>query len=142
MPAAPLDVTLTVGQSGEFAASGETGSRTVTVPVSGSLSIDIATVNDAVDEPDGSLSVTVDAGTGYTVGSPATRTVSVADDDDAPAGTPELSLSAGSAVDEGGNAGFTITADPAPSTPPTSRSPGPSPRAASIWTPPAQVTGR
>ena len=116
VPAAPLDVTLTVGQSGEFAASGETGSRTVTVPVSGSLSIDIATVNDAVDEPDGSLSVTVDAGTGYTVGSPATRTVSVADDDDAPPATPELSLSAGSAVDEGGNAGFTVTADPAPAT--------------------------
>ena len=36
-PAAPLDVALTIGQSGDFAASGETGSRTVTVPVTGSL---------------------------------------------------------------------------------------------------------
>ena len=114
VPAAPLDVTLSVGQSGDFAASGEVGSRTVTVAVSGSLSIDIATVNDAVNEPDGSVSVTVDTGAGYTVGSPATQTVSVADDDDAPASTPELSLAAGSAVDEGGNAGFTVTADPAP----------------------------
>ena len=112
VPAAPLDVTLTVGQSGDFAASGETGSRTVTVAVSGSLSIDIATVNDAVNEPDGSVSVTVDTGAGYTVGSPATQTVSVADDDDAPASTPELSLSAGAAVDEGGHAGFTVTGRP------------------------------
>ena len=51
VPAAPLDVTLTVGQSGDFAASGETGSRTVTVPVTGSLTFEVATVDDGADEP-------------------------------------------------------------------------------------------
>ncbi len=114
VPGAPLDVALTIAQSGDMAASGEPGSRTVTIPVSGSLGIDIATVNDAVDEPDGSITASVNAGDGYTVGSPSSQTVAVADDDAAPA-TPILSLSAGSAITEGGSATFTITADPAPS---------------------------
>ena len=112
-PATPLAVALTIGQGGDVALAGETGSRTVTIPVSGSLGIDIATVNDAVDEPDGSITATVDAGDGYTVGSPFTQTVAVADDDAVPT-TPELSLSPGAAITEGGNASFTITADPVP----------------------------
>ena len=112
-PSAPLDVSLTVGQSGDFAAAGQTGSRQVTIPASGSVTLEVATVNDATDEPDGSVSAAVVAGTGYTVGSAKTHTVSVADDD-VPAIVPELSLSAGTAVDEGGSASFTIHADAAP----------------------------
>ena len=113
-PAAPLDVTLTVGQSGDFAAAGQTGSRQVTIPTTGSVTLEVATVNDATDEPDGSVSATVVAGTGYTVGSAGTQTVGIADDD-VPVAIPELSLSAGAAVDEGGSASFTIHADAAPS---------------------------
>ncbi len=113
-PATPLAVALTIGQGGDVALAGETGSKTVTIPVSGSLGIDIATVNDALDEPDGSITATVDAGDGYTVGSPSSQTVAVADDDATPA-TPILSLSPGTAITEGGAAGFTVTADPAPS---------------------------
>ena len=115
-PAAPLTVTLTVGQGGDFAAVGQTGSRQVTVPVAGSATVEVATVNDAADEPDGSVSATVEAGTGYTVGGAATATVGVADDDDPVPDpvTPELRLSAGTAVDEGGNAVFTVHADAAP----------------------------
>ena len=112
-PAAPLDVSLTVGQSGDFAAAGQTGTRQVTIPTSGSVTLEVATMNDATDEPDGSVSATVVAGTGYTVGSARTHTVHIADDD-VPAIVPELSLSAGAAVDEGGSASFTIHADAAP----------------------------
>ena len=35
VPAAPLDVTLTITQSGDMAASGQTGARTVTIPAAG-----------------------------------------------------------------------------------------------------------
>ena len=111
-PASPLQVTLTVSQGGDFAAAGETGTRTVTVPAGGSVGVDIPTVDDGQDEPDGSVTVTVDPGTGYTVGGSAAHTVAVADND--AAALPELSLSAGAAVDEGGNASFTVTASPAP----------------------------
>ena len=115
-PSAPLAVTLTVGQSGDYAASGETGTRQVTVPTGGSVAIEVATADDAADEPDGSVSATVEPGTGYTVGSANTASVSVADDDDPVPDpvTPELRLSAGTAVDEGGNAVFTVHADAAP----------------------------
>ena len=115
-PSSPLAVTLTVGQSGDYAASGETGTRQVTVPTGGSAAIEVATADDAVDEPDGSVSATVEAGTGYTVGGAGTASVAVADDDDPVPDpvTPELRLSAGSPVDEGGNAVFTVHADRAP----------------------------
>ncbi len=115
-PSSPLAVTLTVGQSGDYAASGETGTRQVTVPTGGSMTFEVATADDGVDEPDGSVSATVEAGTGYTVGGASTASVAVADDDDPVPDpvTPELRLSAGSPVDEGGNAVFTVHADQAP----------------------------
>ncbi|MYF59578.1 MAG: hypothetical protein F4222_11005, partial [Gammaproteobacteria bacterium] len=90
-PSAPLDVALTVAQSGDVAASGATGSRTVTVPTGGSVTVEVATEDDSADEPDGSVSVTVKAGAGYTVSSAqASATVTVRDNDD-PATDPETS---------------------------------------------------
>ena len=109
-PSAPLAVTLTVGQSGDHAASGETGTRQVTVPTGGSVAIEVATENDAVDEPDGSVSVTLDAGAGYTVAAgQAAGTVAVRDNDE-----PVISIAGGSGVTEGAPASFTLTANPAP----------------------------
>lgn len=43
-----------------------------------------ATSNDNVDEPNGSVTATIQAGAGYAVGSPASAAVSVVDNDDAP----------------------------------------------------------
>ena len=109
-PTAPLAVTLTVGQSGDYAASGETGTRQVTVPTGGSVAIEVATADDGTDEPDGSVSVTLDAGTGYTVAAgQAAGTVAVRDNDE-----PVVSIAAGSGVTEGAPAAFTLTANPAP----------------------------
>ncbi len=111
-PASALSVTVTVAASGEFGVTA--GSRTVPIPTTGSATLTLATANDEVDEPDGSVSVTVAAGDGYTVGDPASGTVAIADDD---APLPAIAVSAGDAVTEGGDATFTVTASPAPASP-------------------------
>ncbi len=112
-PAANLDVSVTVSQSGDYGAA--TGARTVTIPTTGSVTLTVGTTNDGADEADGSVTVTVNTDSGYTVSSSqGAATVSVADDDPPTSTTPEVSVSAGSVVTEGGDASFTITASPAP----------------------------
>ncbi|MXX42159.1 MAG: hypothetical protein F4Z53_03820 [Acidimicrobiales bacterium] len=115
-PSAPLSVDVTVAQTGDFGVA--TGSRTVTVPTSGSAALTVGTSEDSVDETDGSVSVSVGAGSGYTVsGTAGSATVNVADDDDPPPATPEISVTAGDGVTEGGDASFTVSASPAPAQP-------------------------
>ena len=110
-PTANLDVSVTVSQSGDYGAA--TGKRTVTIPTTGSVTLTVGTTDDSADETDGSVTATVNAGSGYTVSSSqGAATVGVADNDDAP--TPVVSVSAGSGVTEGGDATFTVTASPAP----------------------------
>ena len=109
-PAAALSVTVTVAASGEFGVTA--GSQSVTIPTTGSATLTLATSDDEADEPDGSVTATVAAGDGYTVGDPASGSVSIADDDLPP---PAVSITAKSAsVTEGGAAAFTLTADRAP----------------------------
>ncbi|WP_419838108.1 S8 family serine peptidase [Candidatus Poriferisodalis sp.] len=115
-PAAGLDVKVTVGAVGDFGAA--TGSRTVTVPSSGSLTLTVATSGDATDEPDGSVSASLDvpaADAGYTVSPTAgSASVAVSDDDDPPPVVPVVSVSGGGGVTEGGDAIFTVSAVPKP----------------------------
>ena len=111
-PASPLAVSVTVATAGDYGVTA--GTRTVTIPTTGSYTLTLATAGDTTDEPDGSVSVTVKAGTGYTVGSSASATVAVRDDD---APLPAVTIAAGSAVTEGGSASFTLTASPAPTSP-------------------------
>ncbi len=111
-PAAELPVTVTVATAGEFGITA--GSRSVKIPTTGSATLTLATTGDDADEPDGSVSVTVAAGDGYTVGDPASGSVSIADDD---LPLPAIAVSAGGAVTEGGDATFTVTASPAPASP-------------------------
>ena len=110
-PAANMSVSLTVSASGDYGAT--TGTQTVTIPTTGSATFTVGTSNDAVNEADGSVTVTLDApaaNAGYTVWTKqSTATVSVADDD-----VPVVSVSGGSGVTEGGNASFTVTASPTP----------------------------
>ncbi|MCY3925762.1 MAG: S8 family serine peptidase [bacterium] len=118
-PAAPLTVRVAVGQTGDYAAPGTTGTKTVRVPTSGSVSHTVATIDDSADEADGSVTVTVNTGQGYSVSSSqGAATVAVSDDDDPPVTpTPEISVTAGGGITEGGDAGFTVTASPAPKAP-------------------------
>ena len=107
-PTSALSVSVTVTASGDYGAT--TGSRTVTLPTGGSATFTVSTTNDGNDEADGSVTATVNAGNGYTVSSSqGAATVSVADDD-----VPVVSITGGSGVSEGGNASFTVTANPAP----------------------------
>ncbi len=111
-PAAELSVTVTVAASGEFGVTA--GTQTVPIPTTGSATLTLATADDEADEADGSVTATVAAGNGYTVGDPASGTVAIADDDPA---LPAITVSAGDAVTEGGDATFTVTASPAPASP-------------------------
>ena len=114
-PTNALTINLTVSQSGNFAAT--TGTDTVTIPTSGSITFTVSTTNDSIDEPDGSVTATLSTGTGYTVsGSNNAATVAVSDDDDPPAVTPTISIVAGSKVTEGNDATFIVTATPTPTT--------------------------
>ena len=110
-PASSLSVSVTVATSGDYGVTA--GKRTVTIPASGSAKLRLSTTNDDADEADGSVTVTVNAGDGYTVGSPSSATVSILDDDDPP--LPEVTIAADAASKtEGGDASFTLTADPKP----------------------------
>ena len=113
-PHADLTVTLAVTQSGDFAAAGETGTREVTIPAGGSAAFEVATVNDSADEPDGSVTATVGAGTGYAVAASPddTASVAVADDDAAP-GVPALAIGDVRANEGDGFMWFTVTLSPA-----------------------------
>ncbi|MXW42081.1 MAG: hypothetical protein F4Z91_03170, partial [Acidimicrobiia bacterium] len=100
VPSAPLSANVTVSQSGDFGVS--TGSRTVTVPTSGSVTVSVSTSDDDVDEVDGSVGVVVVSGSGYTVsGTQGSASVVVSDDDDP---LPVVSVTAGGGVVEGGDA--------------------------------------
>ncbi len=116
-PTSPLSVSLSVSQSGDYAASGTTGSKSVTIPTSGSATYSVATVDDSTDEADGSVTVSLSNGQGYTVGSSSSATVSVSDNDDPAPATPTVSITGGSGITEGGTATFTVTASPQPTSP-------------------------
>ena len=92
-PASDVTVSFTVAQSGDWLDSPGAGTRTLTLAAGAtSASIDVATINDGTDEPDGSVSVTLDTGTGYTVASSPndTASVTVRDDDDPPPPPPAI----------------------------------------------------
>ena len=65
-PAAPIQVKVNVVDSGDFALSGQTGARTFTIGTGGTKIFTVGTDDDNFDEPNGALTATVTAGTGYT----------------------------------------------------------------------------
>ena len=72
-PASSLTVGLTISQTGSFVVAGGTGSKTVTVPTSGSATYSVATVDDSTDEANGSVRATLVAGSGYTLHTTASQ---------------------------------------------------------------------
>ncbi len=82
-PASAVNVSVEVSQSGDFVASSVRGTKTVTIPANQtSASYTVATINDSTDETDGSVTVSINSGSGYSVGNPATASVTVEDDDE------------------------------------------------------------
>ncbi len=78
-PAADLDVTVEVTQSGDFV---PTGSQKVTITTTGTATLTVPTTNDSTNEPNGSVTAAISAGTDYTVSTSAgSATVAVSDDD-------------------------------------------------------------
>ncbi|WP_419838733.1 S8 family serine peptidase [Candidatus Poriferisodalis sp.] len=111
-PAADLDVAVAITSAGGFGVTA--GTRTATI-LSGTTqaTLTIVTVDDGDDEPDGSVTATLVAGSGYTVGPLASRNAPITDDDDPPPVIPEISIAAaGGVVTEGAGAVFTVTASP------------------------------
>ncbi|MYJ09665.1 MAG: hypothetical protein F4086_05070 [Gemmatimonadetes bacterium] len=84
-PAGGVTVNLTVSDAAgsDFVASGDEGSRTVMVAEGNtSAAYSVATVGDSNYEPDGSVTVELATGAGYTLGTMTSASVMVQDDDE------------------------------------------------------------
>ena len=95
-----ISVAVTVNDSGDFAAPGATGTRTVVIDEGGTASFSVATQDDALYEDDGAITATVVAGDGYVPSSSNdedTATVKVENNDPAVIlSSPTLTISGGS----------------------------------------------
>ncbi len=101
-----LTITLEVAQSGDYVAVGDLGTKMVDIGTSGTKTYTVGTISDNVDEPPGSVTATLQAGTGYTVADPPDHeaSVNVVDDD-----TPELELNPSSLeIPEGSTGSYTV----------------------------------
>ena len=119
-PAAPLQVSLTWAQVGTVLDG--TPPATVTISTDGTAAVEAATDDDEVDEPNGTVIVTVTSGPGYAVADPRIATAAVVDNDGGgvvpPDGQAVVTITAhGGPVTEGSPARFTLTATPAPASP-------------------------
>ena len=114
-PTAPLNVDVTVTATGSYAVPATT--YTATIPTSGSWTMKLSSYADSIDEPNGTVTATIDPGSGYTISSTAgSATLTVQDDDDPP--LPQVGISSGHmSIVEGDDVTLTITSTPAPPSP-------------------------
>ncbi len=117
-PASPLTVDVEWEESDSFLTPSPP--QTVTIPATGTATLTADTDDDGTDEPDGSVTATVAAGSGYTVGRADTATVEVTDNDPPARSTPGprvpvvfVTVNA-THVCEGADAVWTLFAVPAP----------------------------
>ena len=110
-PGEPISVNVGISDSGDFAATGQSGSRSVTIDNSGTARFTVSTQDDAVHEDHGRITATVAGGSGYTPHA-SNGSASVTVEDDAP--TLMLSVSR-LRMAEGGSASYTIALDTRPS---------------------------
>ena len=102
-----LTVNLNWTQSGSFLPG--TRPQTVTIPVSGAATVSVDTMDDSTDEPNGTVTLSVVGGRGYSVGSSNTAPVTVADNDDAGSRVATLHVTQ-SQLTEGENITFQLKA--------------------------------
>ena len=84
-PASALTIRLSTVGNVTFVDPARRGIATLTIAANTSSAVwRVATIDDDVDEPDGSVTAALRPGTGYTVGSPSSASVTVIDNDAAP----------------------------------------------------------
>ena len=79
-PLTPLDVTISLDQTGGILADSNTGQRTITIPTAGFASFTIPTIDDGIVD-DNTITITILDGDGYTVGVPSSNTITIPDND-------------------------------------------------------------
>ncbi len=80
-PDVALTVDFTLALTGNYVTGISSGPKTRVISTSGALTFSIATIDDTAVETDGSVTVTLTDGNGYTVGDPASAEVTVNDND-------------------------------------------------------------
>ena len=106
--AADLDVSVTVTQTGNIARQGDVGARTETLPrSSGNRNATIDIDDDGVDEPNGSVTATLNPGADYRVSATDSTFTTVLVDDDPT--TVTLARAGSGAIAEGDTATLTVT---------------------------------
>ena len=91
-PQSPIDVSVNVDDSGDFAIAGQTGTKTVTIGTGGSATFEVTTDDDSQVESDGAITATLADSGGYTVDFQSDRASVAVSDNDAP---PAASSAAG-----------------------------------------------
>ena len=103
-PAGGLTISVGVTQSGSYI-DGAAPETVVITAGATTVTLAVPTVDDSLDEPDGSITVRITTGAGYTVGTPNPAMVTVNDNDD-----PVASITADPpTITEGNAATFTVT---------------------------------
>ena len=113
-PSGSIDVSVTVAESGDFADSGQTGARTVTIGNGGRTSfLHISTDNDSDVEANGTITATVDPGNGYDP-DPVfdSASITVRDNDEAPQPQASFAASSSSAGEGAGTRNIRVDFDP------------------------------
>ncbi|MYG63832.1 MAG: hypothetical protein F4158_04560, partial [Synechococcus sp. SB0675_bin_7] len=114
-PAPTQDIVVAVTVAGGSFATG--GPRTVTVDTSGTASFTVVTTDDETDEPNGTITATVNTGTGYSPhNTEGSASVTVNDNDDPGPSTPVASFGSAtsSAAEDGGTQNVTANLSPSP----------------------------
>ena len=83
-PETPLPISVAVNQTGDFLAEGQARSRTVTIRTNGTGTLPVNTDDDATDESNGTITVTVADGEGYVVSDSRGSASVVVNDNDSP----------------------------------------------------------
>ena len=114
-PSGSIDVNVTVAESGDFADSGQTGARTVTIGNGGRTSfLHVTTDNDSDDEANGAITATVDPGNGYDPDAVFdSASITVLDNDDATQPEASFAASSSSAGEGAGTRNIRVDFDPA-----------------------------
>ena len=105
-PAVPITINYQITQTGQYAVPDEVRHRSLTLN-DASTTVGVRTVDDSLDENDGSISLILHVGNGYTVGTTSSAVVTIEDNDLPP--TLKISRNAASFT-EGATATFTLTA--------------------------------